>query len=117
MFGKKSAIRKYLKVLPDELARRYGGSAPWTRAQVATTVRDRNLSERHIQYAYLLFCQREVLYDEGVDDSAADKMLEFAGDASSTGLKGLMFGAFVDGHIGDGGGTGFDGGGGSGGSE
>lgn len=117
MFGKKSAIRKYLKVLPDELARRYGGSGPYTPAQVERTVLERNLSTRHIHYAWLLFCEREVLYREGIEDSTADKMLQFADNASSTGIKGLMLATLTDANIGDGGGTGLENNGGSGGTE
>lgn len=102
MFGKKEAIRKYAKKLPGELSHRYG-SEPYTQAQVKKTVEDLRLSREHIQYAYLLFCEREVLYEEGVGDKGVEEMLEVSRIAAGSGVAGLVCGALMN--------AGFEGGG------
>ena len=63
MFGKKSAIKKYIKRLPAELSKRYGRSNKYTEGQVKTTVQDLGLNKKYIGYAYLMFCG-QIVADE-----------------------------------------------------
>ncbi len=112
MLGEKSAIRKYRAKLPEELSRRYGGKGPYTEAQVSKTVSDLRLSDRYIQYAYLMYCHDEVLEQYGL---AGEKLQDMLGVIASVGGGGIVAGAiepiFGGGDGGDGFG-GFDGGGG-----
>ncbi len=66
MFGEKSAIRKFWKKLTPELSKRYGGRGPYTQAQVDTTIDSLRLNKKYIQYAYLMFCEEEVLASEDI---------------------------------------------------
>lgn len=97
MFGKKAAIRKYIKKLPDELSRRYGGSGPYTRAQVEKTVHDLRLSKRHLPYAYLLFCNEKMLEELGIDASGAERMANTVRDAARPSASGLPLGVLLAG--------------------
>ena len=112
MFGKKKAIKKYVKKLPGELSHRYG-SGPYTQAQVKKTVEDLGFSREYIQFAYLLFCEREVLSEEGVSDKEVEEMREVSSKAAGAGVAGLVSGALVNAGFGDGGslGAGVGGGG------
>jgi hypothetical protein len=45
--------------LPEALSSRYGGSPPYTPAQVKRTVSDLGLNEHYDEYACLLFCDEK----------------------------------------------------------
>lgn len=75
MIGKEAAIKRYRKKLPAELAKRYGGKPPYTEAQVSKTVQDLRLNQRFIRYAFLMYCEQEVLAGQGVDESTIAIML------------------------------------------
>ena len=114
MAGLSSIIRKYHKKLAPELRRRYGGGGPWTQAQVDTTVRELKLNDRYIRYAYLMYCEREVLAREQLPESGIGKMQDTIAAAVGGGLAtaplDVVFGG-VDGDAGGlGGGFGGDGG-------
>ena len=74
MIGQSSAIRKYQKKLPTELSKRYGGSGPYTQAQVEKTIDDLGLNRRYIRYAYLMYCERENMDREIFTDDVVEKM-------------------------------------------
>ena len=75
MFGEKHAIRKYHSKLPEELSRRYGGRGPYTEGQVTTTVKELGLSDRFVQYAYVMYCHEEVLDQYGLAGEKLQTML------------------------------------------
>ena len=59
--------------MPDALSKRYGGSGPYTPAQVEKTIADLRLDRRYLYYAYLMYCEREkldltIFTDENVDN-------------------------------------------------
>lgn len=56
MSRRDAAIKKYQQLLPDALARRYGGFPPYTPGQVERTVSELALNENYVEYACLLFC-------------------------------------------------------------
>ena len=58
-FGKKRAIRTYIRELPRLLARDYGASSSYTSAQINKAVGRYRLNERYIHIAVLLFSSRE----------------------------------------------------------
>jgi len=64
MFGKNSIIRKYKYKLRPALAKRYGGSATYTKAQIDKTVDELGFNNRHIQYAYLMYCDVSTLNND-----------------------------------------------------
>ncbi|MEX2489021.1 MAG: DUF6559 family protein [Pseudomonadales bacterium] len=105
MFGKKSAIKKYQRKLPEELSKRYGGNGPYTPEQVKATVDDMGLNHRFIHFAYLMYCSQAAMAGQGIDASAADEMQAEIDQASTGGL----LSAPLDGMAG--GGDGGDGGG------
>ena len=111
MIGEKSAIRKYQTSLPVELSKRYGGSGPYTQAQVEVTIEDLGLSNKHIKYAYLMFCDQQSLDNNVYTDQAIKKMKSIITTAFGGGIVGgsgdSIFGASGgDGGFGDGGGGG-----------
>ncbi len=114
MFGKNSAIRKYQKKLPSELTKRYGGKGPYSEGQVNTTVAELGLSKRHIQYAFLLYCEQRVLVERGLDESVISNMLAVVATASAGGIFAVSSDAMFGSGDGDGGGDGGGGGGGGG---
>jgi len=112
MIGKNGAIRKYISKLPQALSTRYGGGTPYTEAQVTVTIDELGLNKRFIQYAFLMYCQEEVIAEQGIDDETAATMLKVIEKAHGGGIVGTPLGALF-GSDGDGGGFG-DGGGGGG---
>lgn len=110
LIGEKSAIRKYKLRLPSELSRRYG-SGPYTEAQVKSAVADLRLSSRHIQYAYLMYCQEEVLEQYGLVGEKVQSMLSSIAAVGTSGFAASIVDPIFSPSDGDGGG-GFDGGGG-----
>lgn len=114
MFSEKSVIRKYRRKLTPELSKRYGGSAPYTQAQIDTTLRDLRLNTRYVQYAYLMFCEQEVLERENISESVLDRMHETIVAAIGGGIAAVPIDALFGGADGDGGGFGDGGGGGDG---
>lgn len=114
MAGRSAVIRKYHRKLAPELGRRYGGSGPWTLAQVDATVRELKLNDRFIRYAYLMYCEREVLAREQLPESDIARMHDTVAAAVGGGLAvaplDVVFGG-VDGDAGGlGGGFGGEGG-------
>ena len=113
MLGESATIRKFRKKLTPELSKRYGGSGPYTQAQVETTVRELRLNDRYIRYAYLMFCEHEVLEQEQVSESTILKMEDVVAAAVGGGIAAMPIDAIFGSGDGDGGGFG-DGGGGGG---
>ena len=114
MLGEKPAIRKYRRKLPSELAKRYGSSGPYTRAQIDTTIRDLRLSRRHVHYAYLLYCDGSALPSSEFPQTAIDRMHTVIAGAASGGVIAASADAFLGLSEGDGvssgdGGSGGDG--------
>ena len=103
MFGKKSAIRKYQKLLAPELLQRYGG-APYTPTQVEVTVKDLKLSKKYIKFAYLIFCNSKQLNKNVLDLHEKDKMLKIISTAVGGGIIGAAADSFAGGGDGGGGG-------------
>jgi len=114
VFGEKSAIRKYRRKLSLELSQRYSISGPYTQAQVDTTIRDLRLSKKHVQYAYLMFCEQEVWGQEKLSESTIDRMQETIAAAVGGGIAAMPIDTLFGGSDGDGGGFGDGGGGGDG---
>lgn len=102
MFGEKAAIRKYLDKLPSELQKRYGKPVPYSVGQVEKTIHDLSLNKRHIEYAYLIFCERQVLSDFDIDDEKYDKMLSRTKIAAEPSVVGAITGAYTGGSEFDG---------------
>ena len=113
MLGESATIRKYRKKLTPELSKRYGFNGPYTQAQVDTTVRELRLNDRYIRYAYLMFCEQEVLEQEQVSESAILKMQDVVAATVGGGIAAWPIDAMFGDGGGDGGGFG-DGGGGGG---
>ena len=61
MSRRDAAIHKYQRLLPEALSSRYGGSPPYTPAQVMRTVSDLGLNTHYDEYACLLFCDEKAL--------------------------------------------------------
>ena len=112
MFSEKSVIRKYRRKLTPELSKRYGGGGPYTQAQVDTTVRDLRLNNRCVQYAYLMFCEQDVLGQEDVSELDLNRMHETIAVAIGGGITAAPIDTLFGGADGDGGGFGDGGGGG-----
>ena len=103
MLGKNTTIRKFRRKLIPELSKRYGGKGPYTRAQVETTIRKLRLNDRYIRYAYLMFCEQEVLEQEQVSDSAILKMQDTVAAAVGGGIAAMPVDAIFGGGDGSGG--------------
>lgn len=99
MFGKRSAIKSYLRHLTPELEQRYGNKGPYTQKQVGILIKDLGLSHRHIHYAYLIYCDREtVMMQNDISQSQAYSMHEYIDAVASGGfLASLFLGAFSGG--------------------
>ena len=105
MFGVKPAIRRYRNKLGPELSKRYG-SGPYTRAQVEVAAKDLKLSQKHIQYAYLLFCEKITLDPQIYSGENIDKMQGVITAAFSGGVVAAPIDALLGGSDGGGGGGG-----------
>jgi hypothetical protein len=112
-FGKKRAIKKYLKNLPTALRQRYGASEKYTDGQVHTTIEHLGLSQRYIEFAYLMFCGEQALIEQGKEQLYIDKLSAFLAQGSFGGGAGGdswhhdgSDGMFDGGGFGDGGGGG-----------
>jgi hypothetical protein len=114
MFGKNSAIRKYKYKLRPALAKRYGGSAKYTKGQVDKTIEHLRLSNKHIQYAYLMYCDEETFNTHKSSTESTGSMSDTITTATGFGFLGPFFGSIIYGSgSNDGGGFGgSDGGGG-----
>ena len=114
MARKEAAIKKYRLLLPEELSKRYGGAGPYTEAQVTRTVNDLGLNKNFIQYAFLMYCEQEVLAAQGIDEEVTSSMLKVIEKVADGGsFVSAPFDALCGGSDGDGGGF-CDGGGGGG---
>ncbi len=111
MFGKKSAIRKYKYKLRPALAKRYGGSAVYTQAQVDKTIDELSFNKRYIHYAYLMYCDEYTFNSNTSSNENREDMSNTIAAITSFGFLGSIFYSAGD----DGGGGGSDGG--SGGCE
>ncbi|WNC69925.1 hypothetical protein RI845_07250 [Thalassotalea nanhaiensis] len=116
MFGKKSTIRKYKYKLRPALAKRYGGSATYTKAQVDKTIDEMGFNKRHIHYAYLMYCDIATYNANTPENESTELMNNAIASVSGVGFFGAIFGSsFASG--GDGGAGGDFGGDGGGGGE
>ena len=113
MFGKNSTIRKYKYKLRPALAKRYGGSATYTKAQVDKTVDELGFSNRHIQYAYLMYCDVHTFNTNTSPNESTETMQSTITAATGAGIFGSFFGSMLYGG-GSGGSGGSDGGSGGG---
>ena len=67
------AIRKFLRNLVPVLRRRYGGSGPYTIAQVRAAMDAEKLSAKYQDYAYFVFCIPEEYQEYGGRISQIDR--------------------------------------------
>ncbi|MEC4729127.1 hypothetical protein HWQ46_26850 [Shewanella sp. D64] len=115
MFGKNSTIRKYKYKLRPALAKRYGGSATYTKGQVDKTVEALRLNDRYIQYAYLMYCDVNTFSTNKSSNESTQSMNDTISTATGFGILGPFFGSiFYGGGSDDGGGFGSSDGGGGG---
>ncbi len=114
MFGKKSTIRKYKYKLRPALAKRYGGSANYTKGQVDTTVDEMGFDKRHIHYAYLMYCDVATYKANSPENESTESMNNIIASASGVGA---LFGSSYYGGGDDGGSGGHFGGGDGGGGD
>tara|TARA_R100000789_G_scaffold63144_2_gene59962 strand:- start:326 stop:679 length:354 start_codon:yes stop_codon:yes gene_type:complete len=114
--NKMKLIDQYQRLLPASLSQRYGGSGPYTMAQVERTMEHLRLDRTCIYYAYLIYCEKAALDPEIFTDQAVANMSQDIDAASMPGAGvgplASLFG--IDGFAGDGG---CDGGGAGGGGE
>jgi len=112
MFGKNSAIRKYKYKLRPALAKRYGGSPVYTQAQVDKTIEELGFNKRHIQYAYLMYCDENTFTSNTSSNENREDMSNTIAAATTFGFIGSIF--YSSGSSDDGGGGFSDGGSGGG---
>ncbi|WP_394188975.1 DUF6559 family protein [Pseudoalteromonas atlantica] len=117
MFGKKSTVRKYKYKLRPALAKRYGGSATYTKGQVDKTVDEMGFDRRHIHYAYLMYCDTATYKANTPENESTESMNSTISSVSGAGILGALFGASYYSDGGDGGGFGGGDGGGGGGGD
>ncbi|AOT08727.1 DUF6559 family protein [Pseudoalteromonas luteoviolacea] len=104
MVGKKSAIRKYQSKLRPELSQRYGGSHLYTQAQVDIIIKELGLSERYIQYAYLMYCDINLINNARFQNESVESMNQTIAAAIGGGLIATSIDSiFFGGDSGDGG--------------
>jgi hypothetical protein len=116
MFGKKSTIRKYKYKLRPALAKRYGGSANYTKGQVDTTVDEMGFDKRHIHYAYLMYCDVATYKANSPENESTESMNNIITSVSGVSIFGALFGSsYYSGGDDGGSGSGFGGGDGGGG--
>lgn len=108
MFGKKSTIRKYKYKLRPLLAKRYGGSATYTKGQVDTTVEEMGFDKRHINYAYLMYCDVATYTANSPENESTESMNNTIASVSGVGIFGALFGSSYYSGGDDGGGSGGD---------
>jgi hypothetical protein len=113
MFGKKSTIQKYKYKLRPLLAKRYGGSATYTKAQVDKTIDEIGFDKRHIHYAYLIYCDVAIYKANIPKNESTESMNNTINSVSGIGIFGMLFGSSF--YSGEDGGTGGDFGGSDGG--
>lgn len=92
MFGKKSTIRKYKYKLRPALAKRYGGSATYTKGQVDTTIAEMGFDKKHIHYAYLMYCDVATFKENTPANESTDLMHNTINNVSGMGFLGSLFG-------------------------
>ena len=115
MFGKKSTIRKYKHKLRPALAKRYGGSATYTKGQVDKTIDEMGFDKRHVHYAYLMYCDVAIFKASTPDNESTESMNNTIASVSGLGIFGAFFGSSYYSGGDDGGGSSSDFGGGGGG--
>ena len=77
MLGKEAALKIYRKKLAKLLSQRYGASPTYTEGQVRTTIEEEQINTRYIKYAFLMYCEQEVLASNGeTEDSIAQMQQE-----------------------------------------
>ncbi|WP_366492143.1 DUF6559 family protein [Alcanivorax sp.] len=109
-----SVIQKYQQLLPDALPNRYGGSLPYSPAQVCRTVSDLGLNEHYAEYACLLFCDEKALDPAVFTEEKLSEMREIMASALEkgsrlgpvAGLFAIAVGGAFDSDCGDGSGGG-----------
>ncbi len=111
MFGKKSTIRKYKFKLRPALAKRYGGSATYTKPQVDKTIDEMGFNKRHAHYAYLMYCDVATYKANTPENESTESMNHVIASVSGVGLFRALFGS-SSASGGDDGGSGFGDGGG-----
>lgn len=118
MSRRDAAIQKYHRLLPDALASRYGGSPPYTPAQVGRALSDLGLNENYAEYACLLFCDEKALEPAVFTEEKIADMREVValalGKGASLGPVAGFFAVAVGGAFDSDCGSGGDGGGGCG---
>ena len=117
MFGKKSTIRKYKYKLRPALAKRYGGSATYTKGQVDKTIDEMGFDKRHIHYAYLMYCDVATYNANTPDNESTESMNHAIASVSGVGIFSALFGSSFSSGGDDGGGGGDFGGSDGGGGE
>lgn len=109
MFGKKAAIKQYRKHLQNALLQRYGGGAPYSVAQVDRTIEDLKLNRRYAHYAYVMYCDNQLLQGKEFSEKQINDMQDTITTVASGGILTAIGLSLVSG---DGDGGGFDAGGG-----
>ena len=108
---KYKAINQYHSQLGQELANRYGGANTYTQSQVLTAINDLGMNKDHIEYAYLLYCDKDYYEEHPIAQNEYDLLIKDIEKALDGGLwskpVGLMAKVFgVGGSGGDVGGCG-----------
>ena len=112
MIGKGSAIRMYQRKLSPELSKRYGGPDSYTPAQVERTIDDLGLSRKYIRYAYLMYCEQEMLDREIFSQESIERMNATIAAAAGRGIVAAPIDSLFSSSSNDGIGFGDGGGGG-----
>ncbi|KPM85376.1 DUF6559 family protein [Pseudoalteromonas lipolytica] len=114
MFGKSSTIRKYKYKLRPALAKRYGSSVTYTKAQVDKTIDVMGFNKKHIHYAYFMYCDIATYKANLPEGESLESMNNTITNISGIGVLGVLLGSSMFSDIdsdSDGGGDGGFGGG------
>ena len=105
MFGKSSTIRKYKYKLRPALAKRYGGSVTYTKAQVDKIIDVMGFNKKHIHYAYFMYCDIATYKANLPEGESLESM-----NNTITGVLGVLLGSSIFSDIDSGSDVGGDGG-------
>ena len=71
---RRRAVARYRNNLGPALQRRYGVLSSYTPQQVRRTIQDSGLSQRFVEYAYLLHCGEQYLLEQGAEQADIDAL-------------------------------------------